>query len=180
MKEIMNSWRNDPWQWMNPENWKTLQSLWDKQKYTKKRFTAMKFHLLGNGALVDSIIRCNLCGVVQSTDIQKFYRDWKDYMLTYAYKEAKDASEQKQPGHVRRAMQIWTLKQKISRGKWISDWIDEAHENWYQLNQVDRDLYHDYKGNVFQMKLWELLRTPPGIHFPGAGSNISRMYLLTS
>ena len=135
----------------------------------------MKFHLLGNEALVDFIIRFNLCGTAQSADLQEFCKVWKDYTFTEEYKKAKKDSETKGEGHERRAKKIWKLKQEINRGKWIADWIEEACGNWYRLSPQDKDLYQKFSENVLQSELDELLRTPLGDRYPGAGSTINRM-----
>ena len=81
----------------------------------------MKFHLLGNEALVDYIIRFNLCGAAQPAELQEFCKRWGAYTLTEQYHNAKENSDKNEAGHVRRAKRIWNLKQTISRGKWISD-----------------------------------------------------------
>ena len=113
---------------MHPESLEILSNLPGSRKhdFTKSRFGAMKFQLLGNEALVDYIIRCNLCGAAQPADLHEFCKLWSEYTLTEQYMKAVKESEKKEEGHVRRAKKIWKLKQKISRGKWIADFIDEA------------------------------------------------------
>ena len=67
MKIIMNQWRDTPENWMQPAKFETLPGLSNKQRHQaiKSSFNAMKFQLLGNGALVDFFIRFNLFGAVQ-------------------------------------------------------------------------------------------------------------------
>ena len=177
MREIMNSWRSNPRMWMKVHNLAILDSLWGSPRhdFVKSRFGAMKFHLLGNEALVDYIIRYNLCGAAQPAALREFCEFWRRYTLTDQYEKAKRASEKQEAGHVRKAKQIWILKQKINRGKWIADWIAEARTNWYRLKASDKDLYADYAANTFHDQLRDVLRTPAGARNPGAGSNITRM-----
>ena len=89
-------------------------------------------------------------------------------------------SEQKEEGHVRRAKKIWKLKHRIRRGKWIAGLLDDEWTYWYQLHPADQDLYRKFAANELQSELEELLRTPPGARFEGAGSSIARMNLMTS
>ena len=104
MIEIMNSWRNTPTLWMKGDNLEMLNNLWGPQRhdYVKSRFGAMKFHLLGNEALVDYIVRYNLRGAVQPEALQAFCERWRLYTLTEQYQKAKNASEKQEPGHLRR------------------------------------------------------------------------------
>ena len=133
MIEIMNSWRNTPTLWMKGDNLEKLNNLWGPQRhdYVKSRFGAMKFHLLGNEALVDYIVRYNLRGAVQPEALQAFCERWRLYTLTEQYQKAKNASEKQEPGHLRRSKKIWTLTQNIERGKWIADWTAEGRTKWY-------------------------------------------------
>ena len=79
----------------------------------------MKFQLLGNAALVDYIIRFNLCGAVQPTALCAFCNKWADYTNSDDHKKAKKLSEARELGYVRRGKQIWILKQAI--GPWALD-----------------------------------------------------------
>ena len=89
----------------------------------------MKFHLLGNEALVGYIVRYNLCGAVQPEALQAFCERWRLYTLTEQYQKAPKASEKREPRHLRRSKKIWMLKQKIERGELIADWIAEDSTN---------------------------------------------------
>ena len=62
----------------------------------------------------------------------------------------------------------------IERGKWIADWIAEDRTNWYSLGGSDRALYDEYVANAIQNELDDVLRTPAGVRYPVAGSNITR------
>ena len=94
----MNSWRNTPQIWMHPENLEKLNYLWGSamHNFIKSRFGAMKFHLLGNEALVGYIIRFNLCGAAQPAELQEFCKRWGEYTLTEQYRKAKKDSEKRQ------------------------------------------------------------------------------------
>ena len=123
----MNSWRLNPEKWMHPDNLARLKDMSGNapHDFLNFRFGAMKFQLLGNEALVDHLIRFNLCGAVQPAMVENFCTSWRAYTHTEQYLKAKTASMKQEPGHVRRAKRIWYLKQKISRATWIAEWIDE-------------------------------------------------------
>ena len=97
MKEVFNTWRKDPSKWMKPDNLWTYQGMWGDQKhdFLKRRFDAMKFQLLGNAALVDITIRCNLIGAVQPAALREFMRRWKVYLESPACFRARKVSEPK-------------------------------------------------------------------------------------
>jgi hypothetical protein len=175
MQEIMNGWRNNPSTWMNEDKLETLDTLQGQQhhKFVKSRFGAMKFHLLGNESLVDHIIRFNLCGAVQPAALLKFCECWSRYTQTEQYLKVRKESEKQEPGHVRRAKVVWNLKQQISRGQWITDWIDESRLNWYQLSIADKKLYESM-GDL-QNQLEEVMRTTAGTRHPGSASSMNRM-----
>ncbi len=61
MTIIMNEWRTTPEKWMQAASFQKLQNLFGQQRHNtiKSSFSAMKFQLLGNAALVDHIIRFN-------------------------------------------------------------------------------------------------------------------------
>ena len=75
---------------------------------------------------------------------------------------------------MRRSKKIWMLKQKIERGKWIADWIPEDRTKWYLVGRSDRALYDEYLADAIQNELDDVLRTPAGVRYPRAGSNIAR------
>ena len=67
MIDILNEWRATPETWMKAVNLEKLPHLvaQAKHKAVRSSFNAMKFQLLGNGALVDFFIIFNLFGAVQ-------------------------------------------------------------------------------------------------------------------
>ena len=146
MKEIMNSWRNSPSLWMDPKNIAALDRLQHSRKhdFVKKRFSTMKFQLLGNAALVDYIIRFNLCGAVQPTALCAFCHKWADYTNSDDHRKANKMSEARQLGYVRKGKQIWILKQAIVRGHWIAQWVDWSWSNRLSLSTSDQEIYDDY------------------------------------
>ena len=81
IKGIMNSWRNFPRLWMDPNKFASYEALVGPKKHNvlKSRFSSMKFQLLGNAALVDYIIRFNLCGAVQPEALCAFCKQWANY-----------------------------------------------------------------------------------------------------
>ena len=133
--EIMSDWKGHPESWMIPDSLSSLQGLVGSKRhdFVKKRFSAMKFHLLGNEALVDYIIRFNFCGAVQPAALQEFCNLWMKYTVTDEHKKAQAQSEQKAPGHIRRAKKIWNLKQQIQRAQWVVDIVTCSWDNWHQL-----------------------------------------------
>ena len=174
MKEIMNSWRLNPEKWMHPDNLARLKDMSGNapHDFLKSRFGAMKFQLLGNEALVDHLIRFNLCGAVQTAMVENFCTSWRAYTHTEQYLKAKTASMKQEPGHVRRAKRIWYLKQKISRATWIAEWIDERASRWYRLSASDQELYSTL-GDL-ERQLNEVLLTPPGERYRGSGSYLAQ------
>ena len=174
MKEIMNSWRLNPEKWMHPDNLARLKDMSGNapHDFLKSRFGAMKFQLLGNEALVDHLIRFNLCGAVQPAMVENFCTSWRAYTHTEQYLKAKTASMKQEPGHVRRAKRIWYLKQKISRATWIAEWIDERASRWYRLSASDQELYSTL-GDL-ERQLNEVLLTPPGERYRGSGSYLAQ------
>ena len=119
----------------------------------------MKFHLLGNEALVDYTIRCNLCSAVQPEALQYFMQRWKQYIETPDFRQPQEYSKQRPVGHVRRSQKIRDLQHQIERGKWINDWIHKDWNNWWRLSALDDELK-------------AIEATSKGIAFPGAASNI--------
>ena len=167
-------WRKSPTTWMNPENLSKFQGLRgeDVHDFVKKRFSAMKFQLLGNAALVDISIRCNLTGAVQPAALQEFIHRWKQYIETPACQKAREASKKKHPWQPQRFKRIQELHAKIERGMWINDWILEDWDNWYALTESDRHLCQDYCSYALHDELEAIEEFPKGIRFRGAASNI--------
>jgi hypothetical protein len=133
----------------------------------------MKFQLLGNAALVDYIIRFNLCGAVQPTALCAFCNKWADYTNSDDHKKAKQMSEERERGHMRRAKQIWILKQALVRGQWIAQWADERWSNRLSLSTSDQEIYDDYVSGRIHKSLREVLATPAKPRYAGAGSLIA-------
>ena len=175
MTIIMNEWRTTPDKWMQPASFQKLQNLFGQQRHNtiKSSFSAMKFQLLGNAALVDHIIRFNLCGAVQPAMIRNFYDHWRRYTETDEYWKAKLESQKVESDHVRRSKQIYHLKEEIRRAEWIADWIAEDEQNWYKLEASEKNLWT--KMDELRTKLHDLQRTPPGVRHAGAGSGMANM-----
>ena len=108
MIHIMNEWMNNPQNSMKPDSLIALNQITRSKHhdFVKSRFGAMRFSIIGNEALVDHLIRFNLCGDVQPAAIHNFCEPWAAYTITYQYKEAKSASEKQEPGHIRRAKHL--------------------------------------------------------------------------
>ena len=153
-----------------------MQSLLGNQAhdFLKRRFDAMKFQLLGNAALVDFTIRCNLIGAVQPAALQDFMHRWKQYIETPAFRHAQEYSKPKPVGHVRRSQKIRDLQDQIQRGKWINDWIQEDWNNWWRLTASEQRLCQAYCSYALDDELKAIKATPKGIAFRGAASNIMR------
>ena len=136
MKEVFNTWRKDPSKWMKPDNLRTYHGMWGdwKHDFLKRRFDAMKFQLLGNAALVDITIRCNLIGAVQPAPLREFMQRWKVYLESPACLRAREASEPKPSWQPQRYKRIKELRDHIDRGKWIKEWIDANWNNWNLLS----------------------------------------------
>ena len=175
IKGIMNSWRNFPRLWMDPNKFASYQALVGTKKHNvlKSRFSSMKFQLLGNAALVDYIIRFNLCGAVQPEALCAFCKKWANYTNSDEHKKAKQMSEEREPGHMRRAKQIWILQQRIGRGQWIAQWVDERWSNRLSLSTSDQEIYDDYVSGRIHKSLREVLATPAKPRYAGAGCLIA-------
>ena len=74
MNIIMHEWRSTPDKWMQPRSSQKLQTRSRQQRHQtiKSSFGAMKFQFLGNAALVDHIIRFNLCGAAEPAMVRNF------------------------------------------------------------------------------------------------------------
>jgi hypothetical protein len=175
IKGIMNSWRNFPRLWMDPNKFASYEALVGPKKHNvlKSRFSSMKFQLLGNAALVDYIIRFNLCGAVQPTALCAFCHKWADYTNSDDHKKAKKSSEARELGYVRRGKQIWILKQAIVRGHWIAQWVDGGWSNRLSLSTSDQEIYDDYVSGRIHKSLRDVLATPAKPRYAGAGSLIA-------
>ena len=124
---IMNEWRSTPDKWMQPRSSQKLQTRSRQQRHQtiKSSFSAMKFQLLGNAALVDHIIRFNLCGVAQPAMVRYFCDRWRQYTETVEYRKAKLESQKCESDHVRRSKQIYHLRKHVWRAEWVASWIAE-------------------------------------------------------
>ena len=171
----MNSWRNSPSLWMDPNKFVSYKALVGNKKHNvlKSRFSSMKFQLLGNAALVDYIIRFNLCGAVQPTALCAFCNKWADYTNSDEHKKANKLSEARELGYVRRGKQIWILKQAIVRGHWIAQWVDGSWSNRLSLSTGDQEIYDDYVSGRTHKSLRDVLATPAKPRHAGAGSFIA-------
>ena len=89
---------------MDPNSFASYEALVGPKKHNvlKSRFSSMKFQLLGNAALVDYIIRFNLCGAVQPTALCAFCNKWANYTNSDDHKKAKKLSEARELGYVRK------------------------------------------------------------------------------
>lgn len=178
MKEVLNTWRYDARTWMNEDSLRTYQGMWrdwkrdEAHRFVKKRFNAMKFHLLGNSALVDITIRCNLIGAVQPAALREFMRLWKEYRETPTCRRAQEASEKRPRWQPQRYKKIKELRNLIDRGKWIKEWVDANWNHWNLLSDSDLRLYQAYCSGELHEELNAVKEIPIGVAFPGAASNI--------
>ena len=139
MKEIFNMWRKSPTTWMNPENLAELSKLReeDRHDFVKKRFSAMKFQLIGNAALVDICIRCNPTCAVQPAVLKEFIRRWNQYLETPECQKARDASKKRNPGEPQRFKKIAEVQAQINRGRDLYDFVAQDWNNWWWLSYDD-------------------------------------------
>ena len=179
MKKIMNTWRNNTEIWMQPDNLARLPKMKNavRHDFVKHRFGAMKFQLLGNEALVDHLIRFNLCGAVQPVVLQNFCRSWAAYKITPQHLKARHMSEKQQPDHVRRAKRIWNLRRSLWQAEWVVSWVDEEPSRWHDLSASDKNLYDTFQ--ALQTELADVLKTPAGERYRGSGSYMNQMPALT-
>ena len=179
MKNIMNTWRNNTEIWMQPDNLARLPKMKNavRHDFVKTRFGAMKFQLLGNEALVDHLIRFNLCGAVLSVVLQNFCRSWAAYKITPQHLKAQEMSQKQQPNHVRRAKRIWNLRRSLWQAEWVVSWVDEEPSRWHDLSASDKNLYDTFQ--ALQTELADVLKTPAGERYRGSGSYMNQMPALT-
>ena len=175
MKIIMNELRTSQNKLMQPASFRKLRNLFGQQRQNiiKSSFSAMKFQLLGNAALVDHIVRFNLCGAVQPAMIRDFCDRWRRYTETDEYWKAKHESQKVDSDHVRRSTQIYDLKENVRRAESIADWIAEDEQNLYKLEASEQNLWT--KMDELRTNLHDLVRTPPELRHAGAGSGMANM-----
>ena len=174
MKEVLNTWRKDPSKWMTPDNLSKYHSMWGdwKHDFLKKRFAAMKFQLLGNAALVDITIRCNLIGAVQPAALREFMRQWKVYLQSSTCSRAREVSEPKPSWRPQRYKRIKELRDHIDRCKCIEECIGANWNDWNLLSDSEKRLYQDYCSGALHDELNAVKAIPVGTAFPGAASSI--------
>ena len=174
MKEVMNTWRRDPRKWMKQDNLLIWQNMWGDQahNFLKSRFRAMKFQLLGNQALVDFTIRCNLCSAVQPVTLQDFMKRWKTYTQTPDFRKAQEDSRPRPFGVPRRSQKRWQLRGQIRQGKWIDDWIRNHGGSLWRLDDSQRWIHEAYCSRALHTELADVEGTPKPMAFRGAASNI--------
>ena len=172
---IMNQWRSTPDKLMQPRSSQKLQTRSRQQRHQtiKSSFSAMKFQLLGNAALVDHIIRFNLCGAAEPAMVRNFCDRWRQYTETDEYRKARQESHKCESDHVRRSKQIYHLREQVWRAEWVASWIAEDNQNWYKLEASEQNLWTNM--DELRTKLNDVLRTPPGVRRAGAGSGMASM-----
>ena len=177
MREIMNSWRKQPLTWMDAKSLELLAQTKNDQQYhkdCKRKFSVMLFHLFGNKALVDVLIRFPICSAEQPAPmLKKFKIAWRSFNNSEEAERARETSKkQAEPRLDRLSKQIYVAKQRQARGKWIADWIREDSNNWWRLNRQDQQLWHEhYKGDI-DRHIAEL-KNQQRSSFAGAGQSLA-------
>ena len=158
MREVMNTWRNQPETWSNAvEALKNLPRNQDVHLKTKNKFNAMVFEIFGNRALVDVFIRYPVCSAAQPAQmLKRFAEGWQTWRSSEEAKTRQEGPQKKEPGHVRLSIQINKLKHKESRGKSLADWIQEDPSNWYKLGKRDKRLWKDFTEGKISDEIREL------------------------
>ena len=158
MREVMNTWRNQPETWSNAvEALKNLPRNQDVHLKTKNKFNAMVFEIFGNRALVDVFIRYPVCSAAQPAQmLKRFAEGWQTWRSSEEAKTRQECSQKKEPGHVRLSIQINKLKHKESRGKSLADWIQEDPSNWYKLGKREKGLWKDFTEGKISDEIREL------------------------
>ena len=174
MKEIFNEWRNTPNAWMHPQSLAKLAKLPEvnRHDFIKNRFNAMRFHLIGNAALVDICIRCNPTCAVQPAVLKEFIRRWNQYLETPECQKARDASKKRNPGEPQRFKKIAEVQAKINRGRELYEFVQQDQRNWWWLSQSDRMLFEECRSSALDAELKAAEALPIGPRFRGAASNI--------
>ena len=134
----------------------------------------MRFHLIGNAALVDICIRCNPTCAVQPAVLKEFIRRWNQYLETPECQKARDASKKRNPGEPQRFKRIAEVQAQINRGRDLYDFVAQGWNNWYSLSDEDIEIYNAYSSYRLDAELRAARARPIGTRFPGAASNIVR------
>ena len=177
MRDIMNSWRKQPHTWMDAKSLELLAQTKSDQQYhqdCKRKFNVMLFHLFGNKALVDVLIRFPICSAEQPAPmLKKFEIAWRSFNNSEEAERARETSKkQAEPRLDRLSKQIYVAKQRQARGKWIADWIREDSNNWWRLNRQDQQLWHEhYRGDI-DRHIAEL-KNQQRSSFAGAGQSLA-------
>ena len=93
MKEVFNSWRAQPQEWMNAKNLEKRRGLKTKQEkhlFSKGRFNTMLFDIFGNKALVDTLIRIPICSAQRPATVLKAFAKACDH-FRHSQKRKKSA-----------------------------------------------------------------------------------------
>jgi len=171
MAEIMNAWRAELQTWMNPQSLEELAKKTRQQDIHKachSKFNTMLFQLIGNKALVDLFVRYPMCSAEQPAAIlRSFAEGWHRATTSPEAERAREISEPRSGRtEPRLSKQIYELKDRLKRGKWIADWIRSDWSNWDQLGEADQRLWTEYTNGGIQHQLTEL-REQRQPKFPG-------------
>jgi hypothetical protein len=168
MKEVMNTWRQQPETWMDPASLTKVKAMTTQQDYhqaCKKRFNTMLFQLFGNKSLVETFIRIPICSGAQPASVlSTFAKAWRNVKDSPQVCTARENSQkQLKP---RLSKQIYNLRMMIKHGEWIAEWLATDPDNWYRLTVADQQLSLEYKQGNFKRQMAEL-RAQQQPKFPG-------------
>jgi hypothetical protein len=173
MKELLNNWRHEPETWMTQDTLTTLQNLPTQKKHqtTKSAFSTMQFQLFGNISLTQTFIRFPISSAARPASfLEGFLEAWQKYLESPTSHKAREDSKP-QEGKTRLSKQIYHLKEKRKRGKWVADWVAQDWNNWYQLSAADKTLLQQYQNADIDREIREL-EAQQQPRFPGATSFI--------
>ena len=179
MKQVFNTWQNNHEDWMDEATLRKLPDLTPKKRQAKihQAFSTMQFQLLGNKHLIHYLIKYPFCSAEQPADaIQAFLHEWAVHCQSEEYRHAVADSRPCKKNHKRLSQQIWEAKQKLERGKWVSEWVDQWWLNLYHLQPSERTLYRQYQLEELQQQL-DALKTQQRAaskKFPGVVAWMSR------
>ena len=174
MREIMNTWRDDPESWMNPrtmENHRELEwnGLFQSAHQLRKRtFSTYTFQLSGCKFLLHKLlqlplIRSRPASTMRSVEhpcavLNKLLSDYEEHKRTKEYQVAIRSNEERQANRLRLSQELWWAQYHHSRGRVLLDMVKDNTCTLDDLTADDRKLARDFKSRRSAETLDELLK----------------------
>ena len=173
-KEALAAWRNEPQDWMKPENLAKLSSMTQQKRHQacRSKFSVFLFEFFGSRSLTETFLKFPVCSAEQPACIlQEFVRAWKEYQHSPTHHEALQDSQPNRGPRI--SKQIYQLQQRKARGQWVADWVAaetgvcRRANNWHLLSPADQCLCREYQSGHIERQIVEL-RSQQRPRFEGA------------